>query len=235
MAFKTILLHLDGGGRDDARLDIALGLAAQDEAHLVALCTIPPIAGGAYGVYAIGAVQAIAEAERVYFEEARAEAGKLRERVAAAADKAGVTLEWRLAEGYAEDIVPLQARYADLAIVGQADPDAADVVRARRVPVETAMQAGGPILVVPYAGAAAAPGKRPLIAWNGSREATRAVHDALPILRRADSVAVLSIDPSDSGHIAGFDIPAALARHGVTAEARRTVSSDVSPGDILLS
>ncbi len=235
MAFKSILLHLDGGTRDDVRLDAALMLAARDEAHLTALCTIPPLANGPYAVYAIGAVQAIADAEREYLAEARDKAEQLREGAEAKAKSAGVVFEWRVAEGFGEDIVPLHARYADLAIVGQADPDAADAARARRVPVQTVIEAGRPLLVIPYAGSFKTLGRRPLIAWNGSREAARAVHDALPILKRAETVFVLSIDAPAEDHIAGFDISASLARHDVKAEAMRTVSSDISAGDILLS
>ncbi len=57
----------------------------------------------------------------------------------------------------------------------------------------------------------------------------------MPLLRRADKVSILSIDPPEDAHIAGFDISAHLARHGVNTEAVRTVSGDISVGDILLS
>mgnify|MGYP002818048638 CR=1 FL=1 len=235
MAYKTILLHLDGGARDDMRLDIAMGLTAFDEAHLIVLRTIPYLANPAFGAYAIGAAAAIAQAEREYFESAEEEAERLRETIERRAQQEGVSLEWRLEKGYAEEILPVHARYADLTIMGQTDPDAEDAARARGVPVQTVTDSGRPLLVIPYAGDFKAPGRRPLIAWNGSREASRAVHDAMPFLKRADKVFVLSIDPPSHAHIAGFDISAHLARHGVNAEAKRNVSSDISAGDVLLS
>ena len=235
MAYKTILQLLDGSERDDMRLEIAFSYAAVDQSHLIVLRCIPPLAYPPLGVFAVGAVGAIAEAERDYFTDAQQQAKRLRGTVEQRAESHGVSLEWRLEKGFADDILPLQARYADMVIMGQADPDSEDAAQTRGLPVHTVTASGRPLLVIPYAGNFAAPAKYPLIAWNGSREASRAVHDAMPLLRRADKVSILSIDPPDDAHIAGFDISAHLARHGVNAEAVRTVSGDISIGDILLS
>jgi nucleotide-binding universal stress UspA family protein len=93
------------------------------------------------------------------------------------------------------------------------------------------------VLVVPRYGTFDTVGERVLVAWNGSREATRAVHDALPILKLATKVTVLSIDPErDTGdRIPSADIALHLARHGVAAEGTSTVGLDISVGDLLLS
>jgi len=235
MAYKTVLLHLDGGERDDMRLDMAMKLAAFDRAHLIALRIIPRLAYPVFGDYAFGAAAAVAEAERKYLDNAQEDAERLRERIERRAEQEGVAFEWRLEYGFAEDILPVHARYADLTIMGQTDPDTENAVQARGVPVQTVTVSGRPVLVVPYAGDFETLGKRPLIAWDGGREATRAVHDAMPFLKRAERVFVLSINPPSEDHIAGFDIAAQLARHGVNAEAMRTVASDVSTGDVLLS
>ena len=95
--------------------------------------------------------------------------------------------------------------------------------------------AGRPVVVVPYAGNFNTTPRHVLIAWSGTREATRAVHDALPILQRATKVFVLSINPKDSKHLPGADIAAHLARHGCKTEAARTVASDISVSDAILS
>jgi len=233
MAYKTILLHLDGGSRDETALDIALRVAANEQAHLVVLCVIHPFypAMGAFGDAAAGV---IADMQRDYLDEAEAAADKLREVSERRAEQAGIPLEWRQEEGMAGDIVPLQARYADLTITNQIDPDNVDAPRKRSLPVELVMQSGHPMLAVPYAGSFAAMGKRILIAWDDSREATRAVSNAMPFLQRADIASVLSINPRQADHIAGFDISNLMARHGVKTEAIRTVPGDVSVGDLLL-
>ena len=123
MAYKTILLYLDGGKRDDMRLDIAIELAAFDQAHLIALRNIPRLAHPALGAYAIGAVAAIADAERDYFDNAEEDAKRLRENIERRVEQAGISFEWRLEKNFAEDIVPVHARYADLTIMGQTDPE----------------------------------------------------------------------------------------------------------------
>ncbi len=93
--------------------------------------------------------------------------------------------------------------------------------------------------MVPYIGARQEMGRNVLVAWNGSREATRAVNDALPILERADKVTVLAVNPgkngNDHGDIPSADIALHLARHGVKAEASQTVSDELEVGSIILS
>jgi nucleotide-binding universal stress UspA family protein len=80
---------------------------------------------------------------------------------------------------------------------------------------------------------------RVLVAWDGGREAARAVNDALPILERATAVKALLINPSDAsnGHRRepGADIALHLARHGVKVTAARTVARDISVADAILA
>jgi nucleotide-binding universal stress UspA family protein len=90
-------------------------------------------------------------------------------------------------------------------------------------------------------------GERALTAWDGTREASRAVHDALPFLVGAKNVFVYRINPPDDPDIAGVDIAAHLAQHGIEAEAHHTVSKvpeaetavfdsrSLDTGDLLLS
>jgi len=82
-------------------------------------------------------------------------------------------------------------------------------------------------------------GKCVLVAWDASREAARAVADAMPLLAAADAVIVLAVDPQPGpdghGEIPGADIALHLARHGVKAQIERTVSAGVPIGELLLS
>ena len=89
------------------------------------------------------------------------------------------------------------------------------------------------------------PGKFVTVGWNGGREATRAVHDALPVLQRAKKVSITCIDPTDGvwapqgdwaphGDVPGADIAHWLARQGVTVEAQSVASAGNSKGDTLL-
>ena len=96
-----------------------------------------------------------------------------------------------------------------------------------------------PVLVVPYAGRYETVGRRVLIGWSATREAARAVSDAMPLLAAAEIVTVLTIDAREGtdahGELPGADISLHLARHGVKAEIERTVSAGIPAGDVLLS
>jgi nucleotide-binding universal stress UspA family protein len=80
---------------------------------------------------------------------------------------------------------------------------------------------------------------RLLVAWNGSREAARAVHDALPFLIAAERTAALIVDPqaqaSEVGEQPGADLAAHLARHGVRVEVKTIPSGGLAAGDAILA
>ncbi|MGD9537478.1 MAG: universal stress protein [Alphaproteobacteria bacterium] len=234
MSFGTILLHLNGGERDAANLQYAVALAEEHKAHLVALRTITPFYPtiGAFGDAAVGV---IAELQERYRASERAAAETFRAEAEKAASNAGVPLEWREEEDFADDILPVHARYADVTVLGQPERGEIEPTHSAELPANVVMGSGRPAIAVPYAGSFAKPPRHALIAWNGTREATRAVHDALPILKRANKVSILSVNPKDGKHLAGADIAAHLARHGCKAEASRTVATDISVADAILS
>jgi nucleotide-binding universal stress UspA family protein len=95
------------------------------------------------------------------------------------------------------------------------------------------------MLIVPYVGEIKSFAQDILVCWNASREAARAVTDALPLLQRAKRVIVLSVDgnasPGGHGESPGSDIALYLARHGVRAEAARTGSGGLDIGSVILS
>ena len=101
------------------------------------------------------------------------------------------------------------------------------------------LSVGRPVLVLPYAGDAAVKADNVLVCWDAGREAARAVTDALPLLRRAKRVTVLSVDSRASagghGEQPGADIALYLSRHGIKAEAARTTSGGIDPGSVILS
>ncbi|MGF6813008.1 nucleotide-binding universal stress UspA family protein [Paraburkholderia sp. Clong3] len=91
-----------------------------------------------------------------------------------------------------------------------------------------------------YANDVVPPGRHVLIAWDGSREATRAIHDALPYLAHAAKVSLLTVhSPTDQpprDRLPGADIALTVARHGVKIDLRElSVESDTPVGDALLS
>jgi nucleotide-binding universal stress UspA family protein len=242
MTFKDILVHLDEGPRSGVRLKIAADLARRDGAHLtgIFIADIPGsdlFYGAGMPFAAGGGMDQMVNALRA---DAMARAETVAREFRDTLGREGLEGEWRVVEGDTVSLLALHARYADMTILGQPNDDepykgpTADAVL-----VNVMLASGRPVLAVPYAGQFDRVGERVLVAWNASREATRAVNDALPLLRGAKVVTILAVNPKHGieGH---GDVPAAgialhLARHGVKAEAAHTIASDISEGDALLS
>jgi len=228
VTYKTLLVHVDDRPRCAERLGLAFTLAARFEAHLVALFALEAARIPSYALAEAGPVVQEIETRR-RAEAARAAEAEFRQ----AERRAGGNAEWRLSSGDAVAALRLAARYADLVIAAQPEPD--DPF-GQAFAAELVLGAGRPVLFVPYAGRFADAGKRVLVAWNASREAARAVSDALPMLARADSVEVVAFQPGgDHGELPAADIALYLARHGVKATAARDVAPGLKIGARILS
>ena len=166
-------------------------------------------------------------------DEAIAAAKNLFETATSAAGR-GDQSEWRVADGDLASALALQGRYADLIVVGQYDEERPYGVEADLAD-NVVMESGRPVLVVPYIRTNREPGRRVLVAWNASREAARAVADAMPVLRSAETVVVMATNPNNMGDEPGADIAHHLARHGVNVEASHTISDGLDIGDVLLN
>ncbi|MDR3437759.1 universal stress protein [Telmatospirillum sp.] len=234
MAFRDILVHVDDTKACPARLAVAVELARTYDAHLVGLHVRPQLhlPGGLAPDYG----GELTRLQDEYNVEAAATARSLFDRAVGSAD---IASEWRNVMGDVIDTVALHARYADLVVVGQSDADTDDMGNDRHLADHLVLDAGTPVLVVPFVGTYTRVGRRVLVAWNASREATRAIGDAMPFLVRSESVKVLAINPRDgqSGHgdVVGADISLHLARHGVKAVCESLRAPDVGVGGMLLS
>lgn len=235
--YKDLLVALDAAPQSMVRLQIAAELAERFSAHLVGLytATVPEVAGR-YGYFDPALLDPLF---REVLDKSRAEADGVRSRFEDCVARCGISAEWRLATGFPSETAAVHARYADLVVLGQIDPEDGLASLVRPVPQEVALAAGRPILVVPYAGKFAQTGRRVMVGWDASREATRAINDSLPLLAAAQSVTVLSVDPRSGftghGEVPGADIAVHLARHGVKATIERTVSAGIGVGETLLS
>lgn len=131
------------------------------------------------------------------------------------------------------------ARRSDLVVIGQADRRRRDTAIMQEEIETILMRAGRPALILPYTGAVALPATRVMIGWNGSREATRAVHDAMPLLKSAENVTLFSVatKPTDDwdADIGAVDMAAHLAHHGVKVTLSRTVVDGLPEAAALLN
>jgi nucleotide-binding universal stress UspA family protein len=232
MTYKTILAHLNDSRRVEQVLEPAALLAARFNSHLIgfhAYSAVPaspiPMASSSLG--------SIAAAERKN-SEAIAEAFKR------ATSGKPYLAEWQLQKVPHVDLASVvmeRGRAADLIVAGQTDPEW-DLSPLMDFPERLALESGRPVLVIPYAGRYSTVGRRPLVAWKGSRESARAVFDALPLLTEAETVHILEIKEraDDAGALApDTAIAAALGRHGIKPALRTSIAADISVGDAILS
>ena len=235
MAYKDLLVHVDHTRSCAARLQAAIELAIAHDAHLtgVYVVTDPSPAGLVQGYLPPDVTDML---ERQAGERADAALARFAE----VARRNQISFETRsdrvLYSAMAEALVT-HARYADLVILGQPDPD--DAAGPQYLPEEVTLSSGRPSLVIPYIGPAATLGRRVTVAWDASREAARAISDAMPILERAQAVAVVTVNPREKpfghGEQPGADIALHLARHGIKVEVERVESRDVDIANTILS
>lgn len=236
MTYKSILVHLDSSRACGRRVDSAIGLARDFDAQLTGLFLTAEVTLPSYAVGGLP-VEVVRMQQKQMQDRAEVAVAKFR----TACDKGGVAHEARIARCHDVDVadeISMHLRYADLAVLGQSDPEDPNSTP-RTVIEDVLLGAGRPAVVVPYIGASGPLGKRVMLAWDAGREAARAVADAMPMLVRADKVTVLVADARSSarghGEQPGADIARHLARHGVKAEVHQSVTGDLSVGDAILS
>jgi nucleotide-binding universal stress UspA family protein len=233
MVIKDILVHADNSDTFEKRLRYALELGRKNNAHIAALYVMPKYPIPAYVGVPMDPVtfQEIRDNERQMAETAK----KLFESITENQD---CNVEWRVEEGDPTHHLNIHGRYFDLVVLGQPDPKW-NTDSFTEITDDLVISLGRPCLVVPYIGAAAITPKRILVAWNGSHSSARAINDAMPLLEAADFVEVMSISSDkssfDEGLTSSADMCLHLARHGVNAEAKGTLFTDISEGNLILS
>jgi nucleotide-binding universal stress UspA family protein len=217
VAYRTILVHMNDARRVVSALSHAVQIARVFDARLVGLY-VYPAASEARGAPA-------ADPATAATENPQQEAERLGAIFKDLTEKERFVAEWRALPFEDTDparIVVARSRAADLVIANQADPDW-EASRRLDFPGRLAIESGRPVLVVPKGHSAAALPKSVVIAWNHSREAARAIFDALPLLKGAQNVELLTIHEATERTLlqAGEDVlpigavADALARHAV--------------------
>jgi len=231
MSYKTIIAYL---ARTDGIADImntALPLAEKFDAHLTGIHVTS-------GVPVIGTIGAQVPPEIIdqFVQHMHEDAEAIESSFAQAVKGAQVQTEWRQSKikVVGTDVLNLiseHTRCADIVVTGQSDSDQ----RVGELTADIIIAAGRPVIVVPNNSAVTNLTGKIVIAWDGSREATRATFDSLPLLKQAQSVSVVTIvkkDGKDSITSGCGDLALSLARHGVNTEAVALESSK-SAGETL--
>lgn len=212
--FRDLLVHVDGGEAGRRRVQFAVDLALRTGARLSGLHVMPP--PDVPPLYKPSQVdEAVAKRSLGLASNTRAAKKAFHEEVA----QRLTGTRWFESDGDIVDGISARARYADLVILGQYEWQRPDVAHPLPIAHPVVSRCGRPVLVVPAA-VGLISFDRAAIAWDGSREAVRAVHDALPLLALSRSVEIVTIiSPSavesadDAKHLSTH-----LANHGIKIE-----------------
>lgn len=241
--YKTMLVPVSDGASAEAPLDAAFRLAADFGTHVTGLhvrndptAAIPLMGEGMSGAMVEDMMSAAekqaaerADAARATFVAACARHG-VPNQPHPPAD--GLSCEWIDIVGREEESVAWRGRVADLVVM--AHPNDRSEVPSLLTLNAALMESGKPLLLVgPQVPETI--GSRVAIAWNGSAEAGRAVGNALPLLKRAGSVLVLSIGEDErTNDVSAGELANYLAWHGIKAECKIIPGASGNPGEALL-
>lgn len=217
MTYRTLLLQMFEDPNLDHRLATAVALAKRFQAHLVGLTVAPP------PVMPFGYGEAAAYVGPEIFEAQREANHAIAERLQAAFDRAlegtGLSSIWRDEEGDQATLYARAAATVDLVITGQEAGDMLDAM-IPNVTEYLVTEAGGPVLMLPPGAVSGTAddvlGKRVMLAWNGSKEAKRALVDALPFLKAADTVWLATVGDAEAVRL--DRAKRLLGRHDVEAK-----------------
>ncbi len=235
MPYQTIIALPGSTETSDAILDAAIMLTGDQDGYLIGLYVIPQYKINLFTGYD-ASPKVLENFRNAHLESANAIAEKLELK----RKSQNISAKWRVVEAPTSDIAPVlveHSRMADVVIAGQ--QDSANTERLEETLCEhLLMQSGRPVLQVPAGAALRRLGRDVLVAWDGGRQATRAVFDALPVLRRAENVHLHWVDPpksaDDHAESALFEMAAALARHGVKVSSSESASGGLTVGEALL-
>ena len=235
MQCHDILIVIENAAAVPQRLAPAAALATRCGARLTGF-----FASGFPVMAAYGDVSGWEQLVDAYLDAQRREAAAAAAAFRQALTKDKLAGEWIFRETDETASAIAEAALHDLVVVGQPNPDAGLTGAIGLRPEEIVLGCGRPVLVVPYAGEFPDVGRRILVAWNGSRESSRALHDAMFLLPDAEAVTVIEIDPPASGMAAApaataAQVAAALTRRGIAAKPETDTSGDIGVEDLLLS
>lgn len=222
MALKDILVHMDSTPRCSVRLEAAVHLARRHDARLTGLYVLTHTPYASRSTAADGQVEA---AQALFHEQAGV---------------AGVTAEWhrvdwRVVGATIGEVITRYAYYTDLVVVGQAGSGRTGRAAVDGIAERVILGSGRPVVTIPYAGSFGGMGERIMVAWKAGRESTRALNDALPLLRAAREVTLATVSETGDDAADSAGICDHLKRHGVPVRPENTLAGTLPTADALLN
>lgn len=233
MSIKRILVHIGHHEeRGRARLEAGLALARRLDAELLGLFIVEPsvipaqVEGrGASLAYISETIAHLREKAAVMEAEFRRRCGP-----------ENIRWRWISAEGETLDILTAYSFYADVTLVGQQRAsgldDAISLHRSDYLPLQSA----GPVVIMPRQGGTDLAARNVMVAWKPELSCARALHNALPLLTRAETVTVLMIDPLRASETPDISVTDFFTAHGIAARLEtRTCRTLEHIGEVILA
>ncbi len=236
MSMKTLLVYLPSEKNAEAIMSVAAKIAAPRKAHIIGFHIIPELP--VYGEFPAEVSADVLESLMKAGRDTATSAKRVFEAAVAPLDS--VTSDWKqYTASYVlgSDLIAEQGRSADLILCGKASDDVPDNWSdAAEIAI---MRSGRPVLVVPTYPVPEQLGTHAVVAWNGTREAARAIFDSLDLLRDAATVRVVTFISNENERAAaqasGSSLIANLSRHGIPASLDISYASGAGAGDAILS
>ena len=236
MSYKTILVCLTTDMNAERLTNAAAYLARKSGAHLIGLHTLqaPQVYPGVVVDMPRPAIEEIAARQNEQAERIK----NIFKKITDPEDFVG---EWRLVKARSADAADRlveHAHYADLVIMGQADAehDRIDQSNAQEAVIK---HSGRPVLVIPSVGDFQTIGNHALMGWSATREASRAIHDAIPLLDEGGAATIIWVSSSEANaaylESTSHAVAACLDRHGIKATTAHWQNAEISIGDALLN
>jgi nucleotide-binding universal stress UspA family protein len=230
MSYKNIAVCLDTSESASLRLQFALELALHHDANLLGFHLTPPpmIMPDPYTAWATQ-MREIEESEDKKQELAM-------QQFRSSADKAGVKFNCVRYRSDAVAKIIAHTRLSDITLIGQHLSKELGLGFANSFTKTLILKIGRPVLVLPNMSKNPSNIRSIVIAWDGGREATRAIADAMPFLQNAKKVHLLSIkEKNDKEYeLPGIDIASYLTKHNVNVDVEISDTNETSASDLLL-
>jgi len=210
---KSILILLENTADSESRMDAAVTIAQEYKAHMVGLQVLPTLEKM---MKTVSYLSYPVEIYREQHHEISTQAMALWDAFEDRMKKADIAFDRHQEEGDSLSFLKSYSRSCDMTIISQAEAGTSKILD------DTAsfiLGSGLPVIAVPEKMTCPTLGKNILIAWNDSAQSARAVHDALPLLEKADKVSILTVGEYDKEAATTADICIQLARHGIEVTA----------------
>lgn len=230
MSIKSILVHVIRN-ESSAVIEAATTIAEKFDAHISGVGIEPIVTLPSYATAELpsGLIRSYETMRTDHLKEAEASFTSGMNKVGRIARSS-----WRGSSHVVANVITEQAKYCDLVILGQTRTENVDFHN-EKIPDDVIVGANGGVLVVPYIGFMKTIGDSILIAWNNTNESALAVRTALPLLKLASKVEVLTVSNENEDEFSGMNISAYLAEHGIDVTLTKSAANKIDVASVILN